>query len=1088
MSKSARCLNILVVLSFLVSLTGCTTIPTGKKDEEDIGMKLRTLLFVCLLFVILPIITFAGEPPTTPFIRINTEMHSAQITSIAADSGGKLLATASFDKTVKVWESVTGKLIRTIRPPIGIDNEGTLNAVALSADGKSLATGGNTGNSWNKSYSVYIFDVKSGEMTHHIRTLPQLIIRLAYSPDDSRLAVSFDNNMGVSVFKTSDYKQIWSDNSFKGSCNGMDFDNNGNLVVVSDQGIIRMYQPDGSLLYEQIDKEKGKIASLKFSPNDKLLALGYYSDRNRVDVRRASDGNLAFNLSKSGQINIFQSVTWSADSKHIFAAGWSPANDGSQILYKWSAKDRTLVEEFFLSAKHYIHCLKALHSGAIAYVAGHEGFGVLSGGGVGRQIRGDDTETSTNGLHNFYNTLATADFRKNHYDSFKIAADASAVQFSYLMHGQAKAQFNLKNRKLLFENITDTDLISPRFTGNGIDIRNWENWQKSSLPRLNDKKLNGLWSNEISWSLAVRHDDTGFVLGGEALIYSYNNEGKLLWKKNKQGVAWDLNISKDNYILVAALGDSTIRWYRLDDGRELYALYLHPDRKRWVLWTPDGFFDHGPDSENLIGFVVNRGADKSSVMISVNQMYDTFYRPDIIDQAIEGKNISAYLKNLTKPAVAEVASAQKEAKEKERLSSEKVELEHIARQKVEAEHIARLVAEKEQELRLLQEQAKQASTGSTSSSEVASLIGTLVNSSTLPPTVRFITTSGRAGQQDTSLVAELCDTGGGIGDVTLFLNDMPVAIENAGRGLKVFPKNTSKNCINFERTISLQSGRNVITLMAYNKDNSIESIRGMIELALATTTSEKPQLHILTIAVNKYRDGDLLLKYAINDADVMARVVNEKANTLFAGVHIHKLHNADVTKEKLEAVFAEIGKQTKRDDVFLLFVAGHGITGERDGAYYFLPVDFRYTGEESIAGQGVSMNDFKKYLINIQAMKSLILIDTCNSGSFSEAIASRGVTEKTAITKLARAMGRATIVASSKNQSALEGYEGHGVFSYTVLEGLKGKASNNKGEITVNLLANFIEETLPELTFKKWGYEQIPQKSLQGMDFPIGLR
>ncbi|MEI6208577.1 MAG: hypothetical protein WCP20_17505 [Desulfuromonadales bacterium] len=70
----------------------------------------------------------------------------------------------------------------------------------------------------------------------------------------------------------------------------------------------------------------------------------------------------------------------------------------------------------------------------------------------------------------------------------------------------------------------------------------------------------------------------------------------------------------------------------------------------------------------------------------------------------------------------------------------------------------------------------------------------------------------------------------------------------------------------------------------------------------------------------------------------------------------------------------------------------------------------------------------------------------------------------------------------------MEGYEGHDVFSYTVLEGIKGKAANRGGSITVNLLANFIEETLPELTYKKWGYEQIPQKSLQGMDFPIGVK
>ena len=134
------------------------------------------------------------------------------------------------------------------------------------------------------------------------------------------------------------------------------------------------------------------------------------------------------------------------------------------------------------------------------------------------------------------------------------------------------------------------------------------------------------------------------------------------------------------------------------------------------------------------------------------------------------------------------------------------------------------------------------------------------------------------------------------------------------------------------------------------------------------------------------------------------------------------------------------------------------------------------------------MTDFRNMLANVLAMKSLILLDTCNSGSFAEAIVSRGLTEKTAITKLSRAVGRATIVASSKNQSALEGYNGHGAFTWILLEGMKGKAADKGSKITINTLATFIEEELPKLTYQKWGYEQVPQKTLQGMDFQIGAR
>jgi WD40 repeat protein len=1153
-------------------------------------MKLQILLLACQLFLFFPVTSLAGEPPTTPFIRINTEMHSAKIMDIAANPGGKLLATASFDKTVKIWDTATGKLIRTIRPPVGAGNEGTLNAVAFSADGKSVATGGNTGKSWDKGNSVYIFDVQSGEMTQHIRNLPEFVYRLAYSPDGSRLAVAFNNGRGVSVFSTSDYKLLWSDNSYKGACYGIDFDRNGNLAVVSDKGNFKMYRPAGTLIFDRTTEEGVRVFSLRFSPDDKHIALGY-DDYNSIEVRNATDGTLAFSLEKPAgnwPKGLYSSIAWTTDGKHILAAGGVGSPDARKVLTKWSISQKSLEDQLILPIKNGITHLIQLKDGSIVFLSRLSGFGVLSGEGGGRLItlnwnihsKYNYTEMNTNGGGlNFYHPLATADFRKNH-DSFKISADASNVLFSYERQGQAKAMFDLKKRKLITDSISETDLIAPRVTGNGVDIKNWESWGTGSPPRLNKKKLKGFWYREANWSLAVSHDDSGFILGSIMNIRSYSKSGKLLWQKRVPGTAWDVNITPDDRTLVAALDDSTIRWYRMQDGEEQYALYLHPDRKRWVLWLPDGFFDHGPDSDDLIGYLVNRGSDKASIMVGVDQMYDIFYRPDIIDRAIAGEDISAYLQKLTarynKAGIAKEppsADAEKTAREKsaqdrtselkieegrkvseladkeaaestsrrkaeeeqirlkthlelktkqlqeiERAKNLKIEQEQANKLRLEQEQEAERLAEKERRdaakisaekhveegadnNRLRQEQVQAGKTvpddnqlsGDESFEDPVGYtpniaLTDLLNMKTLPPRVRFISKSGSTESRDFTLKAELCDGGGGIGNVTLFMNNTPIAFERGDRGMGVHAKFSSQACQNFERVITLAPGRNIISLMAFNSGNNIESNRDQVTLNYLTTDTDKPRLHILTIAVNSYRDGDLRLKYSINDAEGLIKMASEKGRTLFAGIDIYRLHDEQVTREKMEAIFSQIGARTKRGDVFLLFMAGHGLTDDTDGMYYFLPVNFRYTGQDSVASQGISMNDFKRFLINIQAMKTLLLIDTCNSGSFSEAVATRGVTDKTAITKLARSVGRATIAASSKNQVALEGYEGHGVFSYTLLEGMEGKAADKKGEISISRLATFIEETLPELTFKKWGYEQIPQKSLIGSDFQIGVK
>ncbi|MEN2993773.1 MAG: hypothetical protein ABDH19_00290, partial [Thermodesulfovibrio sp.] len=87
-------------------------------------MKKEKLKFLAMIFYLLLTPAFAGEPPAEPILRIDTEMHTAPIKRISIDKEERFLVTGSLDKTVKLWELRTGKLIRTLRPPIGEGNEG----------------------------------------------------------------------------------------------------------------------------------------------------------------------------------------------------------------------------------------------------------------------------------------------------------------------------------------------------------------------------------------------------------------------------------------------------------------------------------------------------------------------------------------------------------------------------------------------------------------------------------------------------------------------------------------------------------------------------------------------------------------------------------------------------------------------------------------------------------------------------------------------------------------------------------------------------------------------------------------------------
>ena len=207
---------------------------------------------------------------------------------------------------------------------------------------------------------------------------------------------------------------------------------------------------------------------------------------------------------------------------------------------------------------------------------------------------------------------------------------------------------------------------------------------------------------------------------------------------------------------------------------------------------------------------------------------------------------------------------------------------------------------------------------------------------------------------------------------------------------------------------------------------------------------------------------------------------------------VRTLTEQSATVSGIEAAFEELAKIVKAEDVFVLYLEGHGMT--LDGDYHFIPSDLLYENSDNVRRQSLNQEKFQKLLAKISALKSLVIPDTCGSGGFSKTIASlnsRGIVEKTALDRLMRATGRAMLAASSELEQALEGHEKHGGGTYALPEGLKGKADlqgNNNGTIEINELADYVREEVPKITQQKWGYEQIPMRYIQGDTFAIGCR
>ena len=165
----------------------------------------------------------------------------------------------------------------------------------------------------------------------------------------------------------------------------------------------------------------------------------------------------------------------------------------------------------------------------------------------------------------------------------------------------------------------------------GLNITDWED---TYHPKLNGRALK-LEQYELSRSLAVSSATMTFLVGADWHVYLFDRNGKEIWSVPVPGVAWDVNISGDGKLAVAALGDGTIRWYRMKDGKELLAIFPHNDRKRWVSWTPSGYYAAAPGAEELIGWHVNNGKDAAADFFPVSRFRAVYYRPDVVAKVVE---------------------------------------------------------------------------------------------------------------------------------------------------------------------------------------------------------------------------------------------------------------------------------------------------------------------------------------------------------------------------------------------------------------------------------------------------------------------
>jgi len=201
-------------------------------------------LIVSLLYLLFYLACFkSGAQPDQPHLRIETGVHSASVWRIASDAKAKYTVTASEDRTLRVWDTASGVLLKTIRAYYSGGNQGKFFAVDLTSDAKLIAAGGKMSSPNDEQDWLYLYDRQTGEVVRNITNVPGRIFHVRFSPDGKYILAALERGKGIVLYETSSGKIIAKDPDYKDDVYSAEFNKTGDyFATASLDGYLRIYK------------------------------------------------------------------------------------------------------------------------------------------------------------------------------------------------------------------------------------------------------------------------------------------------------------------------------------------------------------------------------------------------------------------------------------------------------------------------------------------------------------------------------------------------------------------------------------------------------------------------------------------------------------------------------------------------------------------------------------------------------------------------------------------------------------------------------------------------------------------------------